>query len=84
MCIAHRNIYLSLSSLYNAKIISVAINITKKILIYSKNYNTGKNKGLYYKEFNNSKQLLYQKWESKRQDTIDPKKLKNKDNNIYF
>lgn len=84
MCVTHSNIDLTLKSLYNAKLISVSnhVDLLNKVCCnrfnekcLSRECKACLNKGLHYKEFDNSIPLFYSKWQSVRQDIVD---LKNK------
>ncbi|CAH1099094.1 unnamed protein product [Psylliodes chrysocephalus] len=95
MCVTHSNMDLCLSSLYNAKIISVPNHVSflnsiccnrhdEKCLArkcekcLARKCENCKHKGIDYKEFDNSNPLNYQKWQSVRQDYVDPKTKKTK------
>lgn len=85
MCVIHSNIDLMLKSLHNAKIISVSnyVDLLNQVCCnrfnekcLSRECKMCLNKGLHYKEFDNSIQLFYSKWQSVRQDIVDLKTQK--------
>uniref|UniRef100_A0A6P7H0A5 Uncharacterized protein LOC114344525 n=1 Tax=Diabrotica virgifera virgifera TaxID=50390 RepID=A0A6P7H0A5_DIAVI len=87
LCITHANMDLMLTALFQAKIISVSKHQNLLHIICCNRYNeqclsrdclTCKNKGLKYKEFDNSIQIVYRKWESVSTNITDPKTHKAK------
>ncbi|CAH0402137.1 unnamed protein product [Chilo suppressalis] len=87
LCVTHSNFDFILESLYNAKIISTSnyVDFLNQTCCYrfneqclSRKCKMCLNKSLHYKEFDDSIPLTYSKWESVRQDIIDPKTKKTR------
>ncbi|CAH0558867.1 unnamed protein product [Brassicogethes aeneus] len=87
LCITHANMDLILAALFQVKIISISNHQNLLKIICCNRYNeqcllrecaTCKNKRLLYKEFNNSIQIVYKKWESVTVNITDPKTHKER------
>lgn len=82
LCVTHANVDLILTALFQAKVTSISNHQNLLHIICCNRYNeqclsrecvTCKNKGLEYKEFDNSNQIVCRKWVSNATNITDPK-----------